>query len=189
MTKEEIRATVVPLRKEIERENRAILDRRIFQRAHMVPAFQLAHRVHIYRSTSEEVDTWSFIEYAWGIGKEVYVPRVSDSDSFESVLINRDTHWAVSDFGIPQPVGDDLPILDASDLTGSDIVVVPLLAFDRACSRVGYGKGMYDMFLADCGAATIGIAYELQRVLNIDSDEHDVALQMIATEERWYLKP
>ena len=36
-----------------------------------IRAFQLARRVHVFRSTTEEIDTWPFIEYAWGIGKEV----------------------------------------------------------------------------------------------------------------------
>ena len=64
-----------------------------------------------------------------------------------------------------------------------DIVVVPLLAFDRDCNRLGFGGGWYDRFLAALPNATkVGLAYDLQRTDSISAEPHDIALDMVVTE-------
>ena len=70
------------------------------------------------------------------------------------------------------------PIVPAAEL---DIVVVPLVAFDRAGARLGYGGGCYDRYLStlrpDC--QIVGIAFEEQRVDHVPTDVHDLPLPNI----------
>lgn len=44
-----------------------------------------------------------------------------------------------------------------------DILLVPLVAFDEACNRMGHGRGYYDRYLPQCRAKTIGIAFACQK--------------------------
>jgi len=64
-----------------------------------------------------------------------------------------------------------------------DLVLVPLLAFDRRCFRLGYGGGYYDRTLATLpGATAIGCAYALQEMKDVPVEPHDIRLHAIATE-------
>ena len=67
-----------------------------------------------------------------------------------------------------------------------DIVIVPGLAFDLQGNRIGYGGGFYDGFLKGLSAPKIALAYEWQIVNCVPSDEHDVKVDKIVTEDRIY---
>ncbi|MFN9092458.1 MAG: 5-formyltetrahydrofolate cyclo-ligase [Alphaproteobacteria bacterium] len=65
-----------------------------------------------------------------------------------------------------------------------DILLVPLLAFDRAGRRLGYGGGYYDRTLAALpGAKAIGIAYAGQEMPEVPAGPQDFRLPLIATED------
>lgn len=70
---------------------------------------------------------------------------------------------------------DRFPIVPAEAL---DMVVVPLVAFDRAGARLGYGGGCYDRYLPTLSPACqiIGIAFDEQRVDHVPTDAHDLPL-------------
>jgi 5-formyltetrahydrofolate cyclo-ligase len=77
-------------------------------------------------------------------------------------------------FGTFRPTGD--PLLP-------DYLLVPLLAFDRACGRLGYGAGYYDRTLAHLPAATaIGCAFACQEMDAVPAGPYDVRLHAVATE-------
>ncbi len=67
-----------------------------------------------------------------------------------------------------------------------DIVLVPLLAFDRAGQRIGYGAGYYDQTLAQLRArktvAAVGIAFAAQEVPTVPSTPRDERLDLVLTE-------
>jgi len=67
-----------------------------------------------------------------------------------------------------------------------DILLVPLLAFDRAGHRIGYGAGYYDMTIAGLRAqesiTAIGIAFAAQEVAKVPTTERDARLDLVLTE-------
>jgi len=67
-----------------------------------------------------------------------------------------------------------------------DILIVPLLAFDRAGQRIGYGAGYYDMTIARLrgmkAVTAIGIAYAAQEVPEVPTTPRDAALDLVLTE-------
>jgi 5-formyltetrahydrofolate cyclo-ligase len=67
-----------------------------------------------------------------------------------------------------------------------DVVLVPLLAFDRRHRRLGYGAGFYDRTLADLRARknllAIGVAYSAQRIDEVPVDGWDESLDLVLTE-------
>ncbi len=72
------------------------------------------------------------------------------------------------------------PIVPAAEL---DIVVVPLVAFDRAGARLGYGGGCYDRYLPTVApeCLIVGIAFDEQRVDHVPTDAHDLPLPNIVS--------
>jgi 5-formyltetrahydrofolate cyclo-ligase len=68
-----------------------------------------------------------------------------------------------------------------------DILLVPLLAFDRAGGRLGYGGGYYDVTLArlrSCKAVTaIGLAYAMQEIARVPTTPDDAVLDLVLTEQ------
>lgn len=82
-------------------------------------------------------------------------------------------------FGVPIPVRGDWLV--------PEVLVVPLLAFDSGCFRLGYGGGFYDRTLAQLRAGggacvAIGLAFEAQRVDMLPCGPTDVPLDLVVTE-------
>jgi 5-formyltetrahydrofolate cyclo-ligase len=89
-------------------------------------------------------------------------------------------HWHPAAAMLPERFGTLYPEGPPGTPT---LIFVPLLAFDAAGHRLGYGGGYYDRTLAaHPGVPAIGIAYAAQRVAQIPTGPHDRALDMVFTE-------
>lgn len=89
-------------------------------------------------------------------------------------------------YGIPEPVVAEADLLSPSQI---DVVLLPLLGFDRRGHRLGFGGGYYDRsfeFLrerSDVGKPVlVGVGYAMQEVEAIDAMPWDVSLDYVATE-------
>lgn len=82
----------------------------------------------------------------------------------------------VDPHGIPVPARDD-PLVP-------DVLLLPLVAFDPAGYRLGYGGGYFDRTLAACAPRplTVGVGYALAGVPSIRPEAHDIPLDVIVTE-------
>jgi 5-formyltetrahydrofolate cyclo-ligase len=82
-------------------------------------------------------------------------------------------------FAIPEPAPDE-PIVPLQSI---DLAVVPGLAFDERGNRLGWGKGYYDVTLAERPKALrVGFAFECQMVSEVPSGWNDVPMDIIVTE-------
>lgn len=93
-------------------------------------------------------------------------------------------------YGILEPCVSQQLCLDPSQL---DWIFVPLVAFDLSGHRIGMGGGYYDASLAVLRSRIhwrkprlVGLAHEFQRINHVDTDEWDVPLHGILTNERFY---
>lgn len=89
-------------------------------------------------------------------------------------------------FGIPEPT-PSIPV----DIFKLDIILIPLVAFNKKLERIGYGKGFYDKFLARFNDAIKrphfwGVAYDFQIVEEIFGDKLDIKLDKVITETNIY---
>ena len=83
----------------------------------------------------------------------------------------------VNKFGFLEPI-------QISRTIKPDLIVAPLLAFDKSKNRLGYGKGYYDKFLKNNKRIiTIGIAFYFQKYKKIRTSNYDVKLNYILTDK------
>lgn len=109
-------------------------------------------------------------------GQRMFMRAVAAGDTSAAPFIAHPTRaFAATDIDSAR-----FPIVPAEAL---DMIVVPLVAFDRAGARLGYGGGCYDRYLPalrpDC--QIVGIAFEEQRVDHVPTDAHDLPLPNIVS--------
>lgn len=128
-----------------------------------------------------EPDTLFFTRYLAHLipNLQTAFPRTDFTDhSMQAVLVDEDTEFVMNEFRITEPVGDT--IIASTDI---DLVFVPMLIADEQGYRVGYGKGFYDRYLAQCrgDVITVGFSYFEPEAHITDRNEYDVPLQYCIT--------
>lgn len=112
------------------------------------------------------------------------LPKSNTEDhTLTNILWEKDTPLAMNQWGITEPeYGEEI------DSKLIDVVIVPLLAFDRLGNRLGYGKGFYDRFLTDCRPDVIkaGTSYFEPEEKFEEVNEYDIPLDLCITpDEIW----
>ena len=131
-----------------------------------------------------EFNPFQIEEYCrFKVHEQVLAVPVLIGDGFQAVVIEEGQQYATNAFGITEPV-------DGSTIEPEDIglVIVPLLCFDESGYRVGYGKGMYDRFLAKCNPDCLKIGVSFFGPLKSIADIHtaDVKLDYCITPDENY---
>ena len=150
------------------------------------------HTVAVYAAMGSEVDPAAFAAaaaaYGWRVtypcmlsatdamacGQRMCMRAVAADDASAAPFIAHPTRTsAATDIDSSR-----FPIVPAEAL---DMIVVPLVAFDRAGACLGYGGGCYDRYLPTLSPACqiIGIAFDEQRVDHVPTDAHDLPLPNI----------
>ena len=154
------------------------LQENIFQQVFELD-FSSINTVHIFLTIERfrEVNTNPIIDFLL-LNNKLIVVSVSNfsTNSLEHFLFDRSTKLKVSSYGIPEPVNGV-----AIDPKKIDLVFVPLLISDEKNYRVGYGKGFYDRFLAECrnDVKTIGLNFFKPIKEITDLNMYDVALDNV----------
>ncbi len=158
-------------------QDRLLRDEKILHNLLSLEMFSAGKRYFVYKSFGVEADTSQLVAELLRRGKEVYLPRTCGK---EMVLVRYEGQAFVQGaYGIAEPVG-------AASNALPDVCVLPMLAGDADCRRLGYGGGYYDRFLANQGktALKIGICYDFQIVDKIPAEGHDVPADAIVTDAR-----
>jgi 5-formyltetrahydrofolate cyclo-ligase len=134
----EIRRTLRERRRALAPNERRIAQKRITRKLSRLAAYRSARRVAVYFAIDGEVDLNGLIQDARACHKTVYVPLVAGERLRFVELPSRAT-LSRNRYGIPEPRGGH-PI----DPRKLDIVLTPLVGFDRHGTRLGMGKGYYD---------------------------------------------
>lgn len=141
--------------------------------------------VAVYRAFPDEADPAPFVRCCYASGVHVAFPCMNekevDDDPMYMRLVSAEQYETgsapfvrnpLARFGRDDRRAADFPIADPSRI---DAVVVPLVAFDDGCRRLGYGGGNYDAFIARLADTTplIGAAFAEQRIERIPTEPHD----------------
>jgi 5-formyltetrahydrofolate cyclo-ligase len=147
-----------------------------------LPGYAESRTVLFYvRAFPEELDTRSLIGDALVLGKRVVCPRVDRLERrlmlFQIASSEQDLEPGI--LGIPEP-RPTCPLVEPSDI---DWALIPGLAFDPHCNRLGRGGGHYDrlMPLLRPDAPRWALGFDCQLVDEIPVEPHDVPVDGVAT--------
>ncbi|MGA1847067.1 5-formyltetrahydrofolate cyclo-ligase [Deferribacter abyssi] len=131
----------------------------------------------LYYSFDNEVRTIELISCLYKKSKKVYLPILDNKKFYVGEFIGFNK-MNKNVYGIFEPT-------EKLDLNKFDVIVVPGVAFDEECFRLGFGKGYYDQFLKfSKRKICVGFAYDFQVVKKLPVDDHDEKLDLIITEKR-----
>ena len=134
--------------------------------------------------SQKEVNTEYILQVLAGKDKNIVLSK-SDFSTREMThfLLTDNTTIKKNAYDIPEPIdGLEVPV------SKIDVVFVPLLAFDEKGNRVGYGKGFYDKFLAECKPEILKIGlsfFESEKVIS-DVLNTDIQLDLCVTPTKVY---
>jgi 5-formyltetrahydrofolate cyclo-ligase len=129
-----------------------------------------------------EIDTFLIIRRL-----EVEFPLInivvsrSDLENFEMQhFILEEQYLVENQWGILEPSQESRREVQPQEI---DLIIIPLLAFDKQGNRVGYGKGFYDRFLQKCSpkALKVGLCLEEPIEMIEDLNEFDVKMDVCIT--------
>lgn len=196
MTKQEARAQMKKLRRELEEKERQQMEQKIFEYMTAFLDRQKKEWFFPFVSYGTEADTMRLIEYALHhTDKKVAVPRVEQcSKNIEKAVSKNNQAQGRMEFypiqslsdlekgfqGILEPKGKK-PIISSDG-----VMLLPGLAFDRQLHRVGYGGGYYDRYLKQCDLSqlvTVAVAFDFQVVDHIEAETFDIAPEWLITDK------
>ena len=179
MTRNTIKEMRLALNKEEVKERSEACVSKVLQ----FPELIEAQTVCVYMPTGNEIDTTEIIRYCKENGKRLAAPRVN-GDTMEFYYFTDETDMEQGAYDIWEPTGTEA-VEDEESL-----VIMPGVAFDLSCNRIGYGKGYYDRYLsAHPRMKKVALAYDFQIVGRIKREVHDVRPDVVVTESRVIMKP
>lgn len=186
MTKQELRKFYRQKRAALSEAEYGQLNFQLYQNFFSTIDLSFVHVLHTFLPIVEkkEVDTWLILDR---VRREfphirISIPKVnSQTGVFDSFYFEGLHQLALNEWGIQEPK-QGIP----TEPEKVDLVLIPLLAYDKDGHRVGYGKGFYDKFLSTCRSdcKKIGLSlFDAEETIS-DSNETDIPLDSCITPSR-----
>jgi len=181
--KDKIRKELKATRMKVSRSEVLEKSNQIKKRFFEINEFKQASTILFYVSYDNEVYTHDMIKKCMSIGKNIVVP-FSDKEN-RCLILSKLNNWRELEpgsYGILEPRKEQIKEVSVDEV---DLVVVPGVGFDENGCRIGHGKGYYDDLLKKSkNTLHIGLAFEFQIINRVPTEEHDVPVDKIVTEER-----
>ncbi len=148
--------------------------------------FLRSQRIACYFASDGEVNLQPVMERIWQMGKECYLPVISQlfHNRLDFVRYLENDSLLLNRYNIPEP---EIRHRTVSPW-GLDLVLLPLVAFDRYGNRLGMGGGYYDRTLAYLHRREqwriprlLGIAHDFQQVEALSPERWDIPLNGVVT--------
>jgi len=179
--KQLLRREKLQARRDLAPDYRKSADLSIQTRVETLPEFRQAEIVAAYASDGTEPDLIPLLRKARAEGKTICFPRWREQDSqYEMAVADEAFTLVEGKWKMPEPPRDAPSVSPA--MLRKALWLVPGVAFDRKCGRLGRGKGIYDRFLAGIEGTAAGIAYDCQLTAAVPREEHDRLLELVVTE-------
>jgi len=107
----------------------------------------------------------------------ITLPKIMKNSQMDFFQWSKNDPLSINKFGIPEPISKVVKY--------PDVLLVPLLAFDKNFNRIGYGGGFYDRYIKKIRkrkkVLTIGFAYSFQKFKKVPTNNYDIKLDFIIT--------
>lgn len=183
--KKEFRKNVINNRNQQSKEFIEINSSIITEKLLSLDCVKNSRTIMLYLDFNNEVQTTELVNKLIKLNKFVAIPvTLIDKKLLEPRQItDLKNEVAISSYGIREPKEE---YCSKVKLENIDVVIVPAVAYDENCYRLGYGGGFYDRFLKnlrnDC--IKIGVAFDLQIFNDIPKEDHDAQVNFVVTESR-----
>jgi 5-formyltetrahydrofolate cyclo-ligase len=135
--------------------------------------------VGLYAAFDSELDTRAAADGLHARGVMVAYPRIAPGERvLRFHLVHGSDDLELGPFRIPQPAAH----AEVVELDRISILIVPGLAFDQRGGRLGWGKGYYDLTLAQGHPFCVGYGHAFQLVPEVPRRSHDVSMDLVVTD-------
>ncbi len=180
-----LRDSLRQARQALTPELQQLANRAVCDLAQVQDFYRDAQHIAFYQAFDGEIDPGLLLDVALSQGKSCYMPIISaeNPDMLSFVPFDRDTVLVKNQWGIPEPVQPK----EFVPPTHFDMVLVPLVGFDKLCFRLGLGKGFYDrtfsfkIFNRSSNPLLVGLAHTNQLVDSFSTESWDVRLDAVIT--------
>ena len=178
MNKYQIRKKILKLRKSKNLENNHINFEKLIKVIRNQKNIKI---VGGYFPFNKEIDDLKILQ---ALEKKKYLitlPKIKKNNQMDFFEWSFTQPLIINKYGIPEPISNNIRY--------PDLLLVPMVAYDKKFNRIGYGGGYYDRFLKKISKRkkiiTIGLAYSFQKVINIPINDYDIKLDYIITDKKY----
>jgi 5-formyltetrahydrofolate cyclo-ligase len=134
-----------------------------------------------YYPYNYEIDIMQILKKFEKLNYFISLPKIRKNSQMNFFQWSTKDPLTINEYGIPEP--------SSNKVRYPDILLVPLVAYDKNLNRIGYGGGFYDRYINRIKKrkkiTTIGLAYSFQEVKKIPTNKHDIKLDFIITEKKY----
>lgn len=186
--KDKLRKELLAKRKKISTQTQLEKSKALANHFKNNPFFTTSQDLAFYWPSGGEISPLPLIEIALKENKNCYLPSLDKREKrcLCFTLFSSEDDLIASKLGILEPVVNYNNLKPPKSL---DLVIAPLVAFDKNCYRLGRGGGYYDKTFAGENLTPItniiGFAYDMQEISKVPTDPWDLQLTGIATETKF----
>ena len=132
-----------------------------------------------YYPYNYEVDVMQTLNKFQKLKFNISMPKIKKNFQMDFFKWSSKDPLIINRYGIPEPISDEIKY--------PDILLVPVVAYDKYFNRIGYGGGFYDRYIKKIKKkkkiTAIGFAYSFQEVRKIPTKNYDIKLDFVITEK------
>ena len=133
-----------------------------------------------YYPYNHEIDVIKILGKFEKKNTKICLPKIKKNFQMDFKSWSTKEPLAINRYGIPEPTSEKTVY--------PNVLLIPLVAFDKNLNRVGYGGGFYDRYLKKAKMRKriikIGLAYSFQEIKKIPIKKHDMKLDFVITEKK-----
>ena len=177
MNKSKIRKKILKIRKQNSSKNLKIDFKSIFNI--LKKNRNIGKIIGGYYPYNYEVDAIKILEKFEKKNYQISLPKIKKNSQMDFFCWSTKDPLSINQYGIPEPTSDKVIY--------PNVLLVPLVAFDKYFNRIGYGGGFYDRYIKKIKKnkkiITIGLAYSFQKVKEVSINKYDIKLDFIVTDK------
>ncbi len=136
--------------------------------------------IALYHPANFELNIIKLLENKYVSKNNTLLPIIEENSQMNFFTWKKNQVLFVNKFGVLEPTKGKARV--------PDVIIVPVLSYDKEKYRLGYGKGFYDRYLNKYlnkfnNILTVGVAFSFQKYHKLPIDKNDVKLDYILTEK------
>ena len=178
MNKSEIRKKILGIRKNYQVKNKKINFKEILN---ILKERKIKKKIiGGYYPYNYEINSIHILEKFEKKKYRISLPKIRKNSQMDFFQWSFKDPLTINKYGIPEPI--------STKIQYPNILLVPLVAYDKNLNRLGYGGGFYDRYIKKIrkkkDVITIGFSYSFQKIKQIKINKHDIKLDFVLTNKK-----